>query len=218
MHQWAGRGETREVTNFVTIPYLRYPRTFVPPYSVQLTIEESSSEKLVLAPELVFNNDNEKLIVHCVNLILEIFGECQVFKNNLVEIKKREIINLNWEILPKDERPWEQVERGIDEFVYVAKKSYRSVIAGRLKELYKYSPDFEARGRSGFSGYIVLGYQRLGLYVLESIYTNNATYVFNNNWEELSKLTKADIIYNDLQKDRIIHSDNWNLKIKKLLE
>lgn len=32
--QWAGRGETVEVSDFVDVPYKRYPRTFVPPYGI----------------------------------------------------------------------------------------------------------------------------------------------------------------------------------------
>ena len=48
--------------------------------------------------------------------------------------------------------------------------------------------------------------------------TGNATYVFEENWEELSKLTKAEIIRGKLQKDRIIHRENWDHYIIRLFK
>ena len=44
------------------------------------------------------------------------------------------------------------------------------------------------------------------LYVLESMFLWNATYIFENERESLSKLTKKDILINNYQKDRIIHN------------
>jgi soluble cytochrome b562 len=85
------------------------------------------------------------------------------------------------------------------------------------QKLYGYSPDFEARGLSGFSGYMVLGYEKLNLFILESIYPDNATYVFDKDWMELSKLTKAEILNNNFQKARLIHADTWNKSVESLL-
>ena len=50
----------------------------------------------------------------------------------------------------------------------------------------------------------------------ESIHIDNATYIFDDDWEELSQLTKAEILDNNYQKDRIIHRKNWYKDIKKL--
>ena len=38
------------------------------------------------------------------------------------------------------------------------------------------------------------------------------------NWEELSKLTKAEILKENLQDVRIIHNNNWQQEIRDLLE
>lgn len=54
--------------------------------------------------------------------------------------------------------------------------------------------------------------------VLESVYPNNVTYVFGKNWEELSKLTKAEILNGNLQDVRIIHNNNWQQEIRNMLE
>lgn len=41
---------------------------------------------------------------------------------------------------------------------------------------------------------------------------------FGKNWEELSKLTKAEILKENLQDVRIIHNNNWQQEIRDLLE
>ena len=38
-HEWAGRGETREVSEYVDIPRERYPQIEYQPYSVELSIK-----------------------------------------------------------------------------------------------------------------------------------------------------------------------------------
>ena len=54
--------------------------------------------------------------------------------------------------------------------------------------------------------------------MLESVYTNNATYVFGADWELLSKLTKAEILNAELHDARLIHNDNWKQNIDALME
>ena len=54
------------------------------------------------------------------------------------------------------------------------------------------------------------------LYILECDHPNNATYVFDKKWEELSKLTKAEILNNQFHKCRIIHSSSWKEKFDEL--
>ena len=46
----------------------------------------------------------------------------------------------------------------------------------------------------------------------------NATYVFRDNWEGLSKLSKAEIIQNNLQEKRLVHRVNWPYKILEILK
>ena len=65
---------------------------------------------------------------------------------------------------------------------------------------------------------MIFGFMHRNKYVLESVYPNNATYVFGKNWEELSKLTKAEILKENLQDVRIIHNNNWQQEIRDLLE
>lgn len=65
---------------------------------------------------------------------------------------------------------------------------------------------------------LFLGLRAGNIYVLESVYTNNATYVFGADWELLSKLTKAEILNAELHDARLIHNDNWKQNIDALME
>jgi hypothetical protein len=41
--------------------------------------------------------------------------------------------------------------------------------------------------------------------------------VFEDNWEALSQMTKADIINENLQKARLVHNKGWRDAIKGLV-
>lgn len=87
----------------------------------------------------------------------------------------------------------------------------------RIETINIYGPEFVAVGHAGFSGYLVFGFPAHALYVLESTQVNNATYIFAEDWEDLSKKTKAEILNHDLQEDRIIHRKGWFSRMRDLL-
>jgi hypothetical protein len=59
------------------------------------------------------------------------------------------------------------------------------VIRHRFETINGYNPDFVGVGQAGFRGYVIFGLTEKNLFVCESIYTGNATYVFDKRWEEL---------------------------------
>jgi hypothetical protein len=207
--QWAGRGRTEHKSDFRDVPYKRYPRTFMKPPSIELTISSTTAgNKVVTAPIFEYNG-NDKEFLHIINLFLELFGECQIFHENLDELIKPPINRLNWEILPQGPMPWDQVSRVITPIINEAPKGNHPVIWHRIETIESFNPDFHAFGKSGFSGYVVFGFEDKNLFIFESIRYGNATYIFDDNWKELSQKTKAEILHGNLQKARIIHRKNW---------
>lgn len=87
----------------------------------------------------------------------------------------------------------------------------------RLHAIAEAKPEFVAIGTGGFHRYMVFGFPRKRLHILESAYYGNATYVFGNSWEELSKLSKAEILSGDLQKARLVHREAWTTEVDKFL-
>jgi hypothetical protein len=218
--RWTERHGDREVeqTDFRYVPYERYPRDFVPP-SIELQIAaDSQGNKLLVAGAFVYADANYQAIIHSINICLEIFGECEILTEDLQPIAPLETRRLNWDILPPGKQPWERIKEKIAPIVERAKKGNQGVILRRLEFMSQAIPELVAQGRGGFSGYIVFGFPRKNLYVLESIYYGNATYVFRENWEILSQLTKAEILSDKLHAARIVHQPGWEKEIRRLLD
>jgi len=73
------------------------------------------------------------------------------------------------------------------------------VIHNRHVYIAGYIPDFLAYGDQGFWGYVVYDFTDKDIFVFESNRPDNATYIFRGIWKEASKLTKAEILGNNLQ-------------------
>ena len=164
------------------------------------------------------DDTNQNEIIAAVNVILEIFGECEIFdvaNNPMVSPK---VIRLNWELLPKGKYPWEKQKERMEPYFKRAQGTNRAVVEKRIEEINKYAPDFTAIGTGGFGGYVVHGFEDLNMYILESVQVNNATYVLKNDWESISQLTKSEILNNDLHDARLIHNKNWYKDLEELFK
>lgn len=217
--QWAGYHNTETKTRIVDVPYKRYPRTLVPPPSVELSIVQNKDEnKYVVVPEQKLNFENPDFLMHTINIFLEIFGYCEILSESLEGYAIKNLRRLNWKILPPGKWPWNKIEQEISPIVQKITQQNRIVTNYRLKLVTSFLPDFVAIGQAGFYGYLIFGFPGKNLYILESVFSGNATYVFEEKWEDLSKLTKAEILQGKLQKNRIIHREKWERHINNLLK
>lgn len=212
--EWDGTWHSK----IVDVPYQRYPRSFIEPPAVEFSItEDKTGQLLLISPLLKKTKENKEMLTHVVNLFLEIFRECQFFTENLEILIKTPLHRLNWTILPQGEIPWEKLKKEIEPIVKSAPKGNQKVLYYRLETVNALKPDFRAIGNGGFHGYIIHGFTKNSIYILESMHYGNATYVFDEAWEELSQRTKAEILKESLQKARVIHREGWKEKVKNLL-
>ena len=216
-NEWRGRYDKTEVKKITDVPYLRYPRTLIPPNSIEFTVVEVNGVKKLVSPILEISRENEDLIVHTVNIFLEVFNECEILslENDLYIIPN--VIRKNWLILPRGKMPWEKRKPSLLKVINDANGNNKKVIISRLEVINSYMPDFTAIGEAGFGGYVVFGFTDNNLYVLESSAVNNATYVLRDEWEKLSQLTKAEILSNELHEARIVHNKNWYEEVQTLM-
>jgi hypothetical protein len=215
--EWHGDQQV-EATKIVDVPYERYPRTRISPPSIELQVVVLPTGDLAIAAigALIFDMADPNRLRHVINLFLELFGFCDVVDKNLLPVGVVPTISLNWQILPEGEMPWSRLKPQIDKVLDLQKKSVRPVVAHRLEVINKYGPTFTAVGHGGFAGYVVFGFPQLGFYILECSRYGNATYVFDNNWKEFSKLTKAEILNQNYYKARFIHLSHWEMHISLL--
>lgn len=187
----------------------KYPREFIAAPSEQLEIIQIDGVKHVSSSQLNLTDNNEYKNIHVCNLLLECFGEFEIFDTDSGKIIGPTLRRLQWEILPKGQYPWAKSKDIIATATTRLAEKDKKVIEHRMQRISRHNPDFLATGRGGFSGYFVYGFESKGVYVLESIHLDNATYVFYSDWEALSQLTKNEIINSNLPHLRIIHNNRW---------
>ena len=214
-HEWAGRDETREVTELAFISRKRYHRDYFAPFSVNF-MYVAEDEPYIISEDITYIPENTDKLLNTVNMVLAAFGECVLdFEEVPREIRHQ---RLNWDILPPGEYPWPRAKETLEKITKRYTKTQRVLMLRNCEAIYNANPDFVAYGRSGFKGYAVFGFSKKNIYVLESVFPNNATYVLGEDWETISKLSKAEILSQNLHKSRIVHSKNWEAEFKNMLE
>lgn len=210
---WQGN-ETPEI---LYIRRERYPRELVPAPSEEFLIDEYDNNKIIVSRAFIKDDESLNIIKHTINLFLEIFGECDLIRQDYQPFLYENVTRLNWKIFPRGEYPWETIREITEERLQRQPRGNRPVISNRLEKITSHTPNFVAIGQGGFYDYIVFGFPSKNIFILESIKNGNATYVFDDNWEELSRMTKAEIINNHLQRERIFHRPGWEGRINEIL-
>lgn len=196
----------------------KYPREQIPAPSEAIQIIEINGKKLVSSSELNLEDIDDTRNIHVTNLMLECFSTFEIFDIDKQQIVGPTLKRLQWDILPKGEYPWDKSKPIIDKATEQIEEKDKKVIEHRMKIISRRSPDFLAIGRAGFNGYVVYGFRHKDIYVLESIHLDNATYVFNSDWEALSQLSKSEIINSNLPHNRIIHNGKWSVAVGRAID
>lgn len=188
-----------------------YPKVIVPPTNIELTLyENESNEKYVIAcltPEIRQNNLKE-----VVNLFLEIYGVCYVFKDTIKINNEIKRTRCNWEMLPPGEKPSVHLIKKLRE----EGSETNSFFIARLEKLEEYNPNQIVEGINGFNGYYAYVFDKYCF--LECAYYGKATYILPaENWEILSQKTKQELIEKKEVVEKIIHRKDWFRKITEAI-
>lgn len=209
---WQGNMHTR--VQFRT--YLAYPRRYIEGLEERITLLNSPEGLVAASAEITIDENNGARALHVVNLFLEYFRECDLLGKDVRPVTK--IKRVQWRILPPGEYPWDKIKELIQNSTARLGVNERPLIEHRIAKITRHAPDTIILGDAGFDGYYVFGFKKKNLFVLESAYLDNATYVFDSNWQEISQLTKSQIINAQLHRERLIHNKTWDRSIFKLLE
>lgn len=209
--QWGGEEQER----YTDIERECYPRTRVPPPSIELSIQERNGRLLIVSPQ-VKKSDGEKA-KHIINIFLELFRTCDVSSTDLESYSPPTIHRVNWRLLPPGEYPWDKMAVHIATALKRASKDVSEIIQDRQDTIRSYGPSRVFVGQAGFSDYLAYEFSDRNQVVLESIRRDNAIYIFGHDWQSVSQLSKADIIKEDLHKHRIVHSRGWKDRLASAL-
>ncbi len=216
--EFHGRHDTVSKSKIVDVPYQRYPRTKVPPFSFEISVQApaESERLLIVSGPFVVSENEEQYFTNSANMFIELFGYAEILDSSYKRWSTAPIRKLNWELLPPGENPWKTAQKSLKRFIERAEEGNQPVIRARFDKIGRYSPDFIAVGLGGFSDYVIFGFRRMGICILESQATNNATYIIGMaDWEKVSAMSKAEILNNDLHIARLIHRVTWMNNLSK---
>ena len=155
--------------------------------------------------------DFRKDLFFAINMLQEQFQDCHVFDSNmsLEEIAKTTIVG--WEIFPPGRL--ESKLSLITERMRIKTPERQQKIQSRIEVLESLHPTEYIRGSGMNSHYFGAKFGR-NIVVFENIDYGNAVYILSDNWEEISKMSRIDIMKRH-EKDyiRIIHKKNWELQL-----
>jgi len=215
--QWVGRGQSEEHEDDRDIYRDCYPREFIEPQAAELTVFQSGDE-LILSTEVLANAPaNYERIKHCINLQLELFGQCEIVSADLEHYRPATERRVNWQMLPPGEYPWEKLHVHLTKVLKGRGESTTAVIFDRQANMRSHRPDEIWTGLGGFSDYVGYVFKKQKIVVLESIRRDNAIYVFGDDWQSVAQLTKAQVLSAKLHKARIVHTKGWKTKLATFL-
>ncbi|MFZ6772316.1 hypothetical protein ACO0LB_06315 [Undibacterium sp. SXout7W] len=196
----------------------KYVREYIDGPEEIFQIVTVNGEIYIATAVLDLNDKKEKRNVHNANLMFECFT-----KFDIIDVEKNKVVGptlkrLQWEVLPPGNYPWGKSKSFINRAIGNFPERDQKVIEFRMEEISKREPDILATGRAGFCGYFVYGFSKKNVYVLESIFLDNATYVFSSDWESLSQLTKSELINGRLPHTRIVHNEKWNVNLGRAID
>ena len=194
--------------------YVRYPRTRVPAPNVELCVVERGNGDLAIVTEAFRRGEQDDRLMHAVNLLLEIFGECVLLKDNPIPsvAVAPSGSRLNWEVLAEASVP--DLYAPFASAVDALPPPERAVARYRLQQIVELGPDFVAVGRGGYRGCGAFGFGDRGRFVIESAYHDNATHVTSRTWDDLSRFAKSELLVG-LPGDRAItHSRGWETRLR----
>ena len=203
--------------HYVDIPGKRYQRKHINAPFQEISLITIDDNNYAISDLLPNTKEGKELIKHVVNLFLEIFGVCEILnKDKCPEVATTKLKRANWQIIPEGDIVWERVNEFAGD-IQDPNELVGKLQKKRFSTIIRFKPDSVYYGNGGFHGYLVFVFKEKNLALMENMIYGNATYVFRNNWEDLSKLSKAEIIRQNLHEKRLVHRENWPYQIKDLL-
>lgn len=194
--------------------YDRFKRNIIWKYNLEFSIINSNTDTLlIINKKYKYTSTEKEEIIFWINLLLSYFWEVNMYKDNLELYDNTKYDRVYWKILPNWESPFDKI-KDIIKLKYPA--TYKNLpIIKRQEFLKSLSPSIIYRWQWWFSDYNAYVFEKNNITILESIWYWNAIYILWLDWEEISKKTKKEILEWWLEKERIIHTNDYYNKIKK---
>lgn len=201
-----------------------YQREFIPPKLVELSVtllaRHEQSVDLKFSIEQVINRQTpgfEAELLYNLNLLQENVGAADVFESAATLEDYAATIHVDWELLPIGRLSIQEIRQRIIQRAG-GTQSQQGIIATRLQTFEELEPTHFVSGNSGFARYFGAKYDD-NFVVFENVRYGNAMYVMFENWTELSKRSRIDLLKGPRDGfERIEHREGWEDRLRALLE
>lgn len=206
-----------------TYPKKVYQREFWEPKFLHLElslIKQVNDNFLVKISVGILDRTEEQfkseLLFRC-NLIQECVNNCDIYQAKCTQDDYVKTAFVDWEIFPPGELSNEQIYNSIPDN---ANKPTQEEFNERMDVIKEANPIEFIQGKGQFKSYFGAKFSN-GKVVFENIYWGNALYVVHDNWEEISKQPRSELIKisnNNNNFTRIVHSKHWKENFKKAIK
>ncbi|MDP6633374.1 MAG: hypothetical protein QGG42_00565 [Phycisphaerae bacterium] len=218
-------GDSYNGTHTVWLPSQAYPKDFHPARELEIILKfantEPTEETFVLmarvAEVLIPSATSfDVQLLEDLNILQENLGACGVEPADLSIDEYARTLHLSWDILPPGSRE-EALQCLFKEGK--ATQQQQDTAASRYDFFQSMNPRKIIVGSSGFRRYFGALLED-DLVVFENIRYGNAVYIMYENWEELGRQSRIELLTGRLrdQFDRVIHKDGWETKVRLLVE
>lgn len=217
-------GDSYNGTHTVNLPYKKYPRDFQPPRELEILISCKDSKpnlsNYIIAfqvQEVLDKNakDFEDKLFEDLNLLQENIGTFGIEAANIPITEYAKSLHVSWEILPPG-----TLDDTIRRIFHG--KTPTTQEKNTAKERYEFFQSLKPKslvfGQSGFRRYFGALLED-NLVVFENIEYGNAVYILFDNWEELSKLSRIDLLSGKFGTsfERVIHNTGWKSDVRTIV-
>lgn len=160
--------------------------------------------------------DFEDQLLFNLNILQENVGNHGVYASEATRDDYLKTLYVNWELLPPGEK-----EETLNRILVITGNNApetRARIVDRYDFLRSLKPQQFIAGTNEFRRYFGAQFAN-DLVVFENVDYGNAVYVMFEDWEQLSRKSRTDLLSSrDTGFERILHTKNWKLSLRKLLQ
>lgn len=217
-------GDAYNGTHTVNMPYEMYPRDFQPPRELEITMDCANTNPGLATYIISFrvaetldktSKDFEKRLFENLNFLQENIGASGVESANVPLANYAKSLHLSWEILPPG-----TLANTIARVFHGRTPSQQqtNVITERYNFFMSLKPKSLVYGNSGFRRYFGALLED-NLVLFENVQYGNAIYILFEDWAELSKRSRIDLISGKYGTafERVIHSADWQDTVKTIV-
>ncbi|EOW9868739.1 hypothetical protein ACO2DJ_004636, partial [Shigella boydii] len=190
-------GDRSNGTHTVRLPYEKYPRDIIPPTLIAIEINHKQPSD----SHFIFNfrvtrildkqsNKFDDELLFDLNLLQENLGKCGIEDADKPISTYADTLIVSWEIFPpgSKEETLARIFRGKN-----ITSDKKNVAENRYDFFMSLEPKKIVTGNSTFSNYIGAMLED-DLVVFENIEYGNAIYILYDNWDDISKLSRIDLL------------------------